>query len=400
MSATRGSLVCLALLGSIWAVGRTARAAHTEPCLTVTITEPEDCSAYCVNEIVHCSATAMKGGENHTDSAWWKWDFGDGSVVGPAPGNHYENHIYTAAGAYTVTATAYWPAANGPHWGSDSIQVYIYLVGIDDPDRIPPTKSVDVSTVIDPEGFDPVVFDVINNGGGNGSASVTANAERTTSGPITVTGGTQTDPGHSWQLQIRGTVGGTHECGFSGGFSVCAHPIGTVNGPPTPVNDASVGLIVVHTWLSDSGDPAHLAGGDLLVKELVSNSLDHTGCFVGMDPVTPWTSDWMSAEPYTDLVTIPRQLLIDRSDNQQDHSGTVSFLQLCIFYCQRCGMIEAWPEAVPATGFRMTHDVIGNGPGTRITCFTSKYPEDVSVGGYTTGGAPGGAGLLNIVREP
>mgnify|MGYP006281524471 CR=1 FL=1 len=95
------------------------------------------------------------------------------------------------------------------------------------PFSLPPGQPKDVSVTINPaltgSGHD-IEFDVINGSADNGTATVTANATRDATGAITITGGNQTEPGHSGNLNIRSRLDGIADCDTSTGFSVCAHP--------------------------------------------------------------------------------------------------------------------------------------------------------------------------------
>jgi len=126
-------------------------------------------------------------------------------------------------------------------------------------DGLPPTVSRDVQVTITPSlaGTGHTVhFDIT---GTDGTATVTADQMRDTSGPITVTGGTgaqQTSVGGGENRRVRARVDGTDFCGQSDPFAVCAHP---TNSRET-LRRADPGAILhfEYAWESDSGDLAHL----------------------------------------------------------------------------------------------------------------------------------------------
>lgn len=93
------------------------------------------------------------------------------------------------------------------------------------PDGVPPSRSKTVSVTISPTlTSGNVQFDVINGNTHNGTATITSNKTRTSSGTITVKGGAQTRYYSSTRLKIRARLNGGSQAALSAGFRVCAHP--------------------------------------------------------------------------------------------------------------------------------------------------------------------------------
>lgn len=91
-------------------------------------------------------------------------------------------------------------------------------------DRIAPTQSTTVPvTVSGLAAGSSVAMDVEGSGGVNGTATISAGATLTSTGTVTVLGGTQTTPSNAGSLRIRARVGGT-VVGRSPGFTVAAWP--------------------------------------------------------------------------------------------------------------------------------------------------------------------------------
>ncbi len=128
------------------------------------------------------------------------------------------------------------------------------------PFSLPPTKMKIVNVTISPTGLN-TTFDIINGNADNGSAAVSANATRTSSGPIIITGGNQTKVGYAGKIQVRARINGNN-CGRSKGFSICAHPstigftyIGMLEPLQYGPSDLRWGAEYLLQYLSDSGTP-------------------------------------------------------------------------------------------------------------------------------------------------
>ncbi|MBI4586147.1 MAG: hypothetical protein HY717_19220, partial [Planctomycetes bacterium] len=92
------------------------------------------------------------------------------------------------------------------------------------PFSLPPDKTHDVQVEISPSlSGKKIEFKVEGSNPINGRAEVTANANRTTSGPITIRGILSTSPGNEGRLKIVALIDGNASA-ESDRFSVCAHP--------------------------------------------------------------------------------------------------------------------------------------------------------------------------------
>ncbi len=265
------------------------------------------------------------------------------------------------------------------------------------PDSVPPTKPKTVNVRITPATGVTITFSVESLGAGSGSASISANSTRTTDGPITVTGGSQNDVGKTGLLQVVAKLASGSECGKSKGFGVCAHPNGVQNGPAhTAINTSSaVGMQIAIAVKSETGNDSDL--DEVLDSEQVTASVNHTGCFAGLGPITGATSGFMPATTVPpDNHTIGKSLIIGCVDSHGG-GGSLGFRQLDIFKCSRCGMAN--PAVIPNSGYLITHTVTTR-PAGGIANVTSKTPAGCTVNGYSTGAGPSPTYSENNVVRP
>ena len=125
------------------------------------------------------------------------------------------------------------------------------------PDSLPPSRSKTVSVTILPTlTSGNIRFEVINGSTADGTATITSNKTRTSSGTITVKGGSQTRHYSSTKLRIRARLNGASVAALSAGFRVCAHP---TNFRQTAGYDDGGGVLkFAYQWDSDSGSISHL----------------------------------------------------------------------------------------------------------------------------------------------
>jgi hypothetical protein len=137
---------------------------------------------------------------------------------------------------------------------------------------------------------------------------------------------------------------------------------------------------------SDSGTDGDL--DEVMDSEVVSLSLNHTGSVVGLAPFPSSTSSFQQATMVPpDNHTLNKAFIIDRFDN---HGGNGGFdkHQLDIFYCKRCGMVEADAVVIPNSGYLIARTFFGVGAAGRIDLKTEKSALGVTVSGYTTAAGP------------
>ena len=239
-----------------------------------------------IDRAINFTATVNRG---NCTSVQFVWDFGDGTTST----EQNPTHTFADPGVYNVTVTAKCGTCSEK---TDSVQVTAVKVEISDvvrgpglPPSVSPTKDVEVEVTITPSlasTGQSVEFDVVNGDADNGTATVTENGTRTTSGTVTVEGGTQTEPGSHGQLRIRARLDGI-EVVQSNGFSVCAHPDAVEHGASMPlVGDPEVGFDVVgmrieFTYRSDSGTNADL--DQVMVSEFIGFAVEQTGSLAPVD---------------------------------------------------------------------------------------------------------------------
>ena len=134
------------------------------------------------------------------------------------------------------------------------VRVSIYPVtrGSGLPNSLPPRKSKTIKVKIEPElTSGNVRFDVINGDIHNGTATITSNKTRTSSGMITVKGGAETRYYSTTKLQICARLNEASVAALSAGFRVCAHPR---NFRQTSGKHTGGGVLQFkYKWDSDSG---------------------------------------------------------------------------------------------------------------------------------------------------
>jgi hypothetical protein len=257
---------------------------------------------------------------------------------------------------------------------------------------VAPTKQQAVGVSFTPSNATvagQITFDILNSGGNNGTATVTANATLSgTNYVVTVTGGTQTAVGSAGNLKIRAKCG-TTELKQSSGFSVCAQPSVVTTAVQTPTNQYQtvynfnyqgvlyMGMIHSLTLTSDSGTLLDLDKISVseLNKEVQRNNPPFTaGGIVALG------YDLASNYPKSDLHGAAQVTLVCGP------VGTFTVDQLFEFKCERCGAVDI---AVPQSGFRLVHQVFqGNTPaewGYKVT----KSAVGVTIGTLTTGAGAG-----------
>jgi hypothetical protein len=242
------------------------------------------------------------------------------------------------------------------------------------PDSVPPSKSYEVEVKVDPP-MDCcpgqfIELSIINGSADNGTATVSpTRITKTTT--ITVTGGTQTKPGHGGQLKIQAKLDGATVKAESSGFTVCAHPI---NYSDTFVSDIDepdrVGFVVQDGWDSDSGTFADLDEAE--VSEIVEYDAPTSPPYAGGGGAN--NSGYLSANRLTkDTHTIvPRPAA--------GPAATWERRQVSIFKCHRCGATD---KVQPNSGFKITHAVSADAAG-HWKHKIMKVGADVTARGYTS----------------
>src|SRR2546423_8938248 len=162
-----------------------------------------------------------------------------------------------ATGQVTITAQA------AGYEDSDA-SLWVIEVEVDDverddlPDGVPPNMPSDpieirISPSI-PDGHEIILKVVDNEDSAAGSASIDGDPAFTESAVLSVTGGTQTQPGHSYGLKVKAYIDDAEEeVDANGGFTVCAHPTDFKDKFYADFSEGSpsVGLTVEDDWTSD-----------------------------------------------------------------------------------------------------------------------------------------------------
>lgn len=229
-----------------------------------------------------------------------------------------------------------------------------------------------------------VQFTVTGGSGDNGTATITANMPRQTSGPVTVKGGDQTAVGHAGGLKIQAALDGTALCGESNGFSVCAHPNAVLSGPVhAPINTTYAGMEINITIRSDSGTDTDL--DQVMDSEHVPQSNGATGS--GENGLTAETGGYQQATTVPpDQHVVAKTYIIDRFDNHGG-AGSMNFDQVDSFYCKRCGMQEANAVVIPNSGHTVTFSWWTTG-GNSILMKAKKVAHACTVGAFTSAAGP------------
>jgi hypothetical protein len=177
----------------------------------------------------------------------------------------------------------------------------------------------------------------------------------TGSGPVTLNGLAQTAPANAkWLHVVAKTADGTI-IGRSGGFSVCSHidpESYTMTGVDNNVLRGGWGFDVAEKWGADSGPASDLK--ECWKKEVVT---ERSRAAPWM-PINTSTDDFGPANKGTriDQHITP----VGGLEKPVTHSGDYIKNQNHVFYCKRCGMIEAGAVLIPAP-FVITRSCTKNG---------------------------------------
>jgi hypothetical protein len=242
---------------------------------------------------------------------------------------------------------------------------------------------------------DPVLFEVGSSSASNGAASVVGARSLSETGVIYVQGDAQTEPDSSGHLVIRALRAG-NLVGVSDGFSVCAHPICVVNGPQFEIitldhidsDNSQVGLKVWLRLPSDSGIDADLTG--VQEMEIVADAYDFTGATTKAPK--SGNSKWQQAHQVEPDRHRFRADVMNGNDqiHLKGKEGGWSNDQLDVFYCTRCGMVEAAPAPIPNSGYRVTR-VFSTIADNRLQMLLRKHPQACCIRGLQTEAGPSAA---------
>jgi hypothetical protein len=243
------------------------------------------------------------------------------------------------------------------------------------PDSVPPGKTYEVEvTVTWSKAACPgqhIDLSIINGSADNGTATVSP-AQITATTTVTVTGGTQTKPGHDGQLKIQAKLDGTIVKAESAGFTVCAHPINYKDTFKSDIDTPTrVGMFVQDDWESDSGTFSHLDEAE--ISELVQLGPRNSPPFAPAASITLNTSSYFPADSRTvDEHRVGRP--------SAGPAGTLEHHQLCIFKCHRCGAVD---KDMPNSGFKIIFEVFQ--VGTKWKQRTRKVGSAITLGARTSG---------------
>jgi len=235
---------------------------------------------------------------------------------------------------------------------------------------------------------DPVHFSIEGSSPQNGTATIVGPDELTDSGTLRLHGNAQTLRNHSGHLRVRASFNGI-PCGHSAWFSVCAHPVGVINGPecaPHVTNEDGihVGMYISIGVVSDSGVTADL--DQVSDQERVSGGRDQSALLVAY-VVAPVIA---GAEP-------AHLARFDRHRHRPDHirllentvlrgqAGEWSNDQLDVFVCGRCTMQAS--VAIPNSGYRITRR-IWSATLNRLRFSVTKTGRGCTVDQWSTGSGP------------
>lgn len=233
-----------------------------------------------------------------------------------------------------------------PHTSSGAVAVGL-------PDSVPPSKTYSVEvTVTNPNG-QPIDLDIANSGGSNGTATVSPQ-QITTTTTVTVTGGAQTAPGNGGNLKIRARQSGA-VLAESAGFTVCAHPASVSTSRHGDIGTAVyVGVKAANVTHSDSGQIPDLDEVDR--SEIIGEGARTNPPFtLGGSNVSGFVR---ADRTYVDSHGYPRGSITTGP------SGSVTFTQLFVFNCKRCGASDI---VAPDSGFEIVHTLRNTGTSAAPT---------------------------------
>jgi hypothetical protein len=289
-----------------------------------------------------------------------------------------------ATGQMTITAWAVgYEDSDASLW---AIDVEVDDVERDDlPDGVPPNMPSDrieirISPSI-PDGHEIKLKIVDNEDSAAGSAYITDESEFTESATFTVTGGTQTEPGHSYGLKVKAYIDDAEEeVDSSGGFNVCAHPDTFSTKWYNEISGFWVGVWVTNFWESNSGDIRQL--DKAWRSEVVEQAPPDNPPFEkSEDPPPP---GYIKADlgSHDDRHKYPVWYI------NPTREGRAVFHQLFEFKCERCGVIDA---ACNQSGFEIVHSVMQSGGHWYHQA--EKHGAAVTIGGNLSSDAGDGSAV-------
>jgi hypothetical protein len=213
------------------------------------------------------------------------------------------------------------------------------------PNSVPPGKTYDVQVTVNwtrPAPTRPITLTVVGGSADNGTATISP-AQISSTATVTITGGSQTKPGHAGSLKIEAKLDGATKA-TSAGFSVCAHPVNYRDSLASDLDEPGrVGVVVQDGWDSDSGTFADLdqAEDSELVEYDAPTKPPYSGVAGGNN------SGYQPANSLTkDTHSIGRPAA--------GPAATWERRQVCIFKCHRCGATD---QDHPNSGFKILHSV-------------------------------------------
>ncbi len=250
---------------------------------------------------------------------------------------------------------------------------------------IPPSNGYKVKVTVNPSMSscpgEYIELSIVNGSGDNGSATV-APTRITTTTEVVITGGNQTKPGHKEKLKVEARLSDGTIKATSAGFTVCAHPLNYRDPFHSDIDTPrKVGVAVADDWDSDSGTFADLD------KTKISELVD----YVGANDSPPFTA--RGAMAFNNSGYLPgNQKTVDSHSMGRagitvtGPAGISEASQLCIYKCERCGVIDI---VLPNSGFLRTHTVFKSGGVWKHK--TNKKGAAVTIGVHTTGAGAGNA---------
>lgn len=285
----------------------------------------------------------------------WKWDETQGCRLISTEPTHTRTESLANLGPGIHTFTF---GSNGP-CGCSAIDTQITVVSVtidrllrpNHPfDGIPPHSPIEVGVTIEPDltGTGHAIhFDVIGESGVSGTATITANQTRTSSGTIEITGGEQTTIGCGGRLQISARLDGTGEdCATSEPFSVCAHPVDFRQSAGRHRGNGV--LEFEYTWGSDCGHVKEDLGAVWVKEHVLYPGSDS---FVAPNPPFAWGA---RENPQLGTGTVLGDEGGIKDRNRNNHDGTECILagpeasfegsQYFRFRCIRCVPVDHAPN--------------------------------------------------------